>query len=83
MSQHVPYVPESSNLREMSLRAILLGVIMAVILGAANAYLGLKAGVTVAATFPAAVVAMTVLRFFKGSILEENISRTTASVGEA
>ncbi|MFQ6114347.1 MAG: OPT family oligopeptide transporter, partial [bacterium] len=56
---------------------------MAVVLGAANAYLGMKAGLTVAATFPAAVVAMAVLRIFKGTILEENIARTTASVGEA
>ena len=56
---------------------------MAVILGAANAYLGLKAGMTVAATFPAAVVSMAVLRIFGGSILEENMARTIASVGEA
>ena len=56
---------------------------MAIILGAANAYLGMKAGLTVAATFPAAVVAMAALRGLKGSVLEENIARTTASVGEA
>ncbi len=78
-----PYVPEVTNLRELTFKAILLGVIMAVLLGAANAYIGLKAGMTIAATFPAAVVAMAVLRIFKGSILEENIARTTASVGEA
>jgi len=81
--KHVPYVPEKTDLKELTLKSLLLGVIMAVILGAANAYLGLKAGMTVAATFPAAVVAMAVLRIFKGSILEENIARTTASVGEA
>jgi len=81
--KHTPYVPEKTNLREFTFRALFLGVIMAVILGAANAYLGLKAGMTVAATFPAAIVAMAVLRIFKGSILEENIARTTASVGEA
>lgn len=80
---HVPYVPEKTELREFTFRAIFLGVIMAVILGAANAYLGLKAGMTVAAAFPAAVVAMAVLRVFKGSILEENMARTVASVGEA
>ena len=61
----------------------MLGFIMAVILGSANAYLGLKAGMTVAATFPAAVIAMAVLRIFKGTILEENIARTTGAVGEA
>ncbi len=56
---------------------------MAVVLGAANAYLGMKAGLTVSATFPAAVVAMAALRPFRGTILEENIARTAASVGEA
>lgn len=53
------------------------------ILGSANAYLGLKAGMTVAATFPAAVIAMAVLRIFKATILKENVAGTTASVGEA
>ena len=55
---------------------------MAIVLGAANAYVGMKAGLTVAATFPAAVVAMAALRLFKGTILEENVARTTASVGD-
>ncbi|MFQ5753193.1 MAG: OPT family oligopeptide transporter, partial [bacterium] len=78
-----PYVPAETDLKEFTFRAVFLGVLMAIVLGAANAYLGMKAGLTVAATFPAAVVAMAALRFFKGSILEENIARTTASVGEA
>ena len=78
-----PYVPADTLLPEMTLRALVLGVLMAVVLGAANAYLGMKAGLTVAATFPAAVVAMAALRPFRGSILEENIARSTASVGEA
>jgi putative OPT family oligopeptide transporter len=56
---------------------------MAVVLGAANVYLGLKAGMTVAATFPAAVISMAVLKLLKGNILEENIARTTGAVGEA
>ncbi|MBI4459726.1 MAG: oligopeptide transporter, OPT family, partial [Acidobacteria bacterium] len=68
---------------ELTLRAVVLGVLMAVFLGAANAYLGLRAGLTVSATFPAAVAAMAVLRLVKGSVLEENIARTTGSVGEA
>ena len=80
---HTPYVPATTSMPELTLKAVLLGVLMAVVLGAANAYVGMKAGLTVAATFPAAVVAMAVLRIFKGSILEENIARTTASVGEA
>ncbi|MGH2568546.1 MAG: OPT/YSL family transporter, partial [Bacteroidota bacterium] len=78
-----PYVPAETSLREFTPKAIVLGVLMAAVLGAANAYLGLKAGQTVSATFPAAVVAMAALRLMRGSILEENIARTTASVGEA
>ena len=78
-----PYVPVESTMKEISFKAIFLGVIMAMVLGAANAYLGLKAGMTVAATFPAAVIALAVLRIFKGTILEENIARTTGAVGEA
>ena len=81
--QHQPYVPASSNMAELTVKAVVLGCAMAVVLGAANAYLGMRAGLTVAATFPAAVVAMAVLRIFGGTILEENIARTTASVGEA
>jgi putative OPT family oligopeptide transporter len=78
-----PYVPIESTMKEFSFKAIFLGIIMAMVLGAANAYLGLKAGMTVAATFPAAVIAMAVLRIFKGTILEENLARTTGAVGEA
>ena len=79
----VPFVPESTDLPELTFRAVLLGTAMAIVLGTANAYLGMRAGLTVAATFPAAVVAMAALRLFGGSILEENMARTTASVGEA
>jgi len=78
-----PFVPIESELPEFTFKALTLGIIMAIVLGAANAYVGMKAGLTVAATFPAAVVAMAALRLFRGSILEENIARTTASVGEA
>ena len=78
-----PFVPDETDLPELTVRAVAVGVLMAVVLGAANAYLGMRAGLTVAATFPAAVVAMAALRGFGGSVLEENISRTTASVGEA
>lgn len=55
---------------------------MTVVLGAANAYLGLRAGMTVAATYPAAVISMAILRATKGSLLEENIARTSGSIGE-
>jgi len=83
MSEYKPYVPVDRPMKELTLPAILLGVLMSMILGAANAYLGLKAGMTVAATFPAAVIAMAVLKLFRGTILEENLARTTGAVGEA
>ena len=68
---------------EFTVRAVLLGLVLTVILGAANAYLGLRAGMTIAATYPAAVIGMAVLRLMKGSILEENIARTVGSIGES
>lgn len=78
-----PYVSAETSMPELTIKALLLGIVMAVVLGGANAYLGMKVGLTVAATFPAAVVAMAVLRPFRANILEENLSRTTASVGES
>ena len=79
-----PFVPENVRLPEFTLRALVLGVVQAVLLGAANAYLGMKAGQTIAATFPAAIISMVVLRAFRNhSILEENVARSAASVGEA
>jgi putative OPT family oligopeptide transporter len=71
------------EMREFTLRAILLGLLMTVVLGAANAYLGLRAGITIAATYPAAVIAMAAMRAWKGSLLEENIARTAGSIGES
>jgi putative OPT family oligopeptide transporter len=68
---------------EFTGRALVLGLLMAVVLGAANAYLGLKAGMTIAATYPAAVIGMAVLRIMKGSLLEENFARTVGSIGES
>jgi putative OPT family oligopeptide transporter len=69
-------------MKELTLRAVCLGLLMTVVLGAANAYLGLRAGITVAATYPAAVIAMAVIRAWKGSLLEENIARTAGTIGE-
>src|ERR1700687_4760365 len=77
-----PYVPEDMEMREFTWRAMLLGLAMTVVLGAANAYLGLRAGITIAATYPAAVIAMAAMRAWKGSLLEENIARTAGSIGE-
>jgi putative OPT family oligopeptide transporter len=81
--KHQPFVPETMEMKEFTLRAVLLGLVMTVVLGAANAYLGLRAGITIAATYPAAVIAMAVLRAWKGSLLEENIARTAGSIGES
>ncbi len=69
-------------MRELTVRAIMLGLVMTVVLGAANAYLGLRAGITVAATYPAAVISMAAMRAWRGSLLEENIARTSGSIGE-
>jgi putative OPT family oligopeptide transporter len=82
-SKYKPYVSVDTSMREFTLRALLIGLVMCVILGAANAYLGLKAGMTIAATYPAAVIGMALLRLFKGTILEENFARTVGSIGES
>ena len=82
VKKHVPFVPENMEMKEFTLRAVLLGLLMTVVLGAANAYLGLRAGITIAATYPAAVIAMAAMRAWKGSLLEENIARTAGTIGE-
>lgn len=70
--------------REITPRAILLGLALALLLGSANAYLGLYAGMTVSASIPAAVISMAVLRAFgRATILENNVVQTIASAGEA
>ena len=80
-----PNPPASASpgprVKEFTLRAALLGVVMAAFMGAANAYLGLKAGMTIAATYTTAVVGMAVIKAFKGTILEENFARTVGSIG--
>lgn len=81
--QFVPFVSPESDMPEFTVRALIIGLIMCVVLGAANAYLGLKAGMTIAATYPAAVIGMAILKIFKGSILEENFARTVGSIGES
>jgi len=80
--KHQPFVPEHLEMKEFTWRAVVLGLFMTVVLGAANAYLGLRAGITIAATYPAAVIGMAVLRLWKGTVLEENIARTSGTIGE-
>ena len=79
-----PYIPASRTLPELTIKALLLGVVLSVLLAGANAYLGLLAGMTVSASIPAAVISMAVLRLFKRSnILENNNVQTAASSGES
>lgn len=76
-----PVVPAESGMKEFTLRAVLLGILMAALMGAANAYLGLKAGMTIAATYTTAVVGMAVIKAMRGTLLEENCARTIGSIG--
>lgn len=79
-----PYIPASQSLPEITLKAVILGFILSAVLAGANAYLGLKVGLTVSASIPAAVISMAILRFFRTSnILENNIVQTAASAGES
>ncbi len=82
--QQEPYVPAATTLPEITGRAMVLGIVLAVVLGGANAYLGLFAGMTVSASIPAAVISMAILRMFRdANILENNIVQTAASSGES
>ena len=79
-----PYVAASTSFPEITLKALILGFILSAVLAGANAYLGLKVGMTVSASIPAAVISMAVLRAFRQSnILENNIVQTAASAGES
>ena len=76
------FIPADKDIPELTVRAILIGVFLAILLGAANAYLGLYAGMTVSAIIPGAVMALAFLRPFRGTILEVNIATMGASAGE-
>ncbi len=80
-----PYIPAEKITAEFTVTSIIMGVILAVVFGAANAYLGLRVGMTVSASIPAAVIAMGVIRVLmkKNSILESNIVQTIGSAGES
>lgn len=77
------FIPTNKIIPELTVKAVIIGGILAVVLGAANAYLGLYAGMTVSAVIPGAVMAFALLRPFKGSILEVNIGMMGAAAGEA
>ena len=79
-----PYVPASQTLPETTAKAVILGILLSAVLAGANAYLGLKVGMTVSASIPAAVISMALLRLFRESnILENNLVQTAASAGES
>ncbi len=82
--QFSPYIPASQSLPEITVKAVILGVALSALLAGANAYLGLKVGLTVSASIPAAVISMAILRMFREhNILENNIVQTAASAGES
>ncbi|MBR3994215.1 MAG: oligopeptide transporter, OPT family [Clostridia bacterium] len=80
-----PYVPAEKITPEITVSSIIIGIVLSVVFGAANAYLGLRVGMTVSASIPAAVIGMGVIRIIlkKNSILENNIVQTIGSAGES
>ncbi len=80
-----PYVPAEKITPEFTVTSIIMGVVLAIVFGAANAYLGLRVGMTVSASIPAAVISMGVIRVImrKNSILESNMVQTIGSAGES
>ena len=80
-----PYIPAEKVTPELTITSIIMGILLAIIFGAANAYLGLRVGMTVSASIPAAVLAMGVIRVImkKNSILESNVVQTIGSAGES
>ena len=84
-ASYKPFVPADKVVPELTVTSIILGILLAVIFGAANAYLGLRVGMTISASIPAAVLSMGVIRFIlrKDSILENNMVQTIGSAGES
>ena len=80
-----PYIPAEKITPEFTVTSVIMGIILAVVFGAANAYLGLRVGMTVSASIPAAVISMGVIRVImkKNSILESNMVQTIGSAGES
>jgi putative OPT family oligopeptide transporter len=84
VSADAPLIPADKKLPEITLRVLVIGTFLTIILAAANAYLGLKVGQTISASIPAAIISMSILRFFRNSnVLENTMVQTMASVGEA
>ena len=84
-TNRAPHIPSEKSVKEMTIIAVVLGGLLSIVMGAANTYLGLKAGMTVSASIPAAVISTAILRgiFRRGTVLENNIVQTMASTGES
>ena len=83
-NEYRPYVPAGQSMAEFTFKAIFVGLLMAVVFGAANAYLGLRVGLTVSASIPAAVMAVAIFRVLRrGTVLETNMVQTIGSAGES
>src|SRR5205085_11953433 len=89
-TDHKPFVPENDKRREFTLQAVLVGAVLGLVFGASSLYLVLKVGITVSASIPVAVLAITLFRALgkvfpalKATILENNIVQTTGSAGES
>ena len=84
-SEFTPYVPAEKKLPEMTVTSLVIGILLAIVFGAANAYLGLRVGMTVSASIPAAVISLAVTRVLlkRNSVLESNLVQTIGSAGES
>ena len=80
-----PYIPAEKISPEFTVTSVIMGILLAIIFGAANAYLGLRVGMTVSASIPAAVISMGIIRLVmkKDSVLESNMVQTIGSAGES
>ena len=80
-----PYIPADKVMPELTVTSIIIGALLAILFGGANAYLGLRVGMTVSASIPAAVISMGIIRFIlrRDSILENNMVQTIGSAGES
>ena len=80
-----PFIPSDKVVPEFTVTSVILGIVLAILFGGANAYLGLRVGMTVSASIPAAVISMGIIRIImkKDSILENNMVQTIGSAGES
>ncbi|MBQ3520537.1 MAG: OPT/YSL family transporter, partial [Firmicutes bacterium] len=84
-ADYEPYISADSNIKEFTVRAVIIGIVLAIVFGAANAYLAMQVGMTICASIPAAVMGLAILKIFTkdSTVLENNIVQTVGSAGEA